>query len=270
MSKTSPGNRRYDRNQRMEWSQQRAAHQMDGMHLAMRHVPALQSAPVGGDWCDVFIQAEGQTLVIGDVAGHDATAARAMILLRCLLRRVAADTAPGAGPAELLTAFDKAMTTQGVGILTTGIVARLNRLPDSHACRLRWSNAGHPPPVLVHADGLSSTLGTPPDRPLGIGAGCSRSEADVVLQPGTTLLLFTDGLVERRGQVIDDGIRLLATTLTELEPPALRDPETLCDELLTRLLPRCPEDDVCLLVVHLTAPTALPTGRPSPPPAATS
>ena len=225
----------------------------------MRHVSALQSAPVGGDWCDVFVQAEGHTLVTGDVAGHDATAAQAMIRLRRLLRRVAADTAPGTGPAELLAAVDEAMTIQGVGILTTGIVARLNRLPDSHAWRLRWSNAGHPPPVLVDGDGLISTLATPPDRPLGIGADCSRSETDVVLHPGTTLLLFTDGLVERRGQVIDDGIRALSTTLTDLGPPALSDPETLCDELFARLFPGWPEDDVGLLVVHLTAPTTLPT-----------
>jgi serine phosphatase RsbU (regulator of sigma subunit) len=138
----------------------------------MRQVSALQAASVGGDWCDAFVQGEGHTLVIGDVAGHDATAARAMIWLRRLLRRVAADTAHGAGSAELLTAVDKAMTTQGVGVLTTGIVARLTRLPDAHAWLLRWSNAGHPPPVLVHGDGLVSTLETPPGRPLGIGADC--------------------------------------------------------------------------------------------------
>jgi Stage II sporulation protein E (SpoIIE) len=69
----------------------------------------------------------------------------------------------------------------------------------------------------------------------------------VVLHPGTTLLLFTDGLVERRGQVIDDGIGSLSTMLTDLGPPALRDPETLCDELFARLLPGWPDDDVGLL-----------------------
>jgi hypothetical protein len=269
MSKPSPGNSRYDRNQRMDLPQLRVAQQSDAMHLAMRHVPALRSAPVGGDWCDAFAHAEGQILVMGDVAGHDATAARAMIRLRHLLRR-AAGTAPGAGPAELLTAVDGAVTSHGVGILTTGIVARLNRLPDSPAWRLRWSNAGHPPPMLLHADGLISTLETPPDRPLGIGAQCCRSETDVVLQPGTTLLLFTDGLIERRGQIIDDGIRLLAETLTELGPPTHRGPELLGDELLARLLPPCPEDDVSLLVVHLTTPTAVHVGRPSPTLAATA
>lgn len=270
MSWTSQRNTGDDRNQPMEWSQRRAAHRSDAIHLATRHVSALQSARFGGDWCDVFVRADGHTLVIGDVCGHDATAARAMIRLRRLLRRVAAGAAAEAGPAEVLTAVDQAMTAQGLGVLTTGIVARLDRLPDSCAWRLRWSNAGHPPPVLVHGDGLISTLETPPDRPLGIGAGCSRSETDAVLQPGTTLLLFTDGLVERRRQVIDDGIRLLSTTLADLGPPVLRDPETLCDELFARLLPDLPEDDVGLLVVHLTAATALPIGRPCPPPAAVS
>jgi serine phosphatase RsbU (regulator of sigma subunit) len=265
MSRTSQRSTHGDRNQLTEWSLRRAARRSDPVHLAMRHVSALPSAQVGGDWCDAFVQADGHTLVIGDVCGHDATAARTMLRLRRLLRRVAAGTAPGAGPAELLTAVDGAMTTQGLGILTTGIVARLERLPDSHTWRLRWSNAGHPPPVLVHGDGLISTLETPPDRPLGIGADCSRSETDAVLQPGTTLLFFTDGLVERRGQVIDDGIRLLVTTLADLEPPALRDPETLCDELFARLLPDRPHDDVGLLVVQLTTGTALPISRPCPP-----
>jgi chemotaxis family two-component system sensor kinase Cph1 len=258
MSRTSQRSTRDDRVQRMEWSPRRAVHRSDAIHLAMRHVSAMQSTQDGGDWCDVFVQADGHTLVIGDVCGHDATAARTMIRLRRLLRRVAAETTPAAGPAQLLTAVDEAMTTQGLGVLTTGIVARLDRLPDSHAWRLRWSNAGHPPPVLVHGDGLTSTLETPPDRPLGIGADCSRSESDAVLQPGSTLLLFTDGLVERRGQVIDDGIRLLSTTLARLGPVALRDPETLCDELFARLLPDRPHDDVGLLVVHLTTATALP------------
>jgi len=108
----------------------------------------------------------------------------------------------------------------------------------------------------------------PPDRPLGIGADCPRSETEVVLQPGTTLLLFTDGLVERRGQIIDDGIRSLSTTLTDLEPGVLRHPESLCGELFARLLPDWPEDDVGLLVAHLTTPIAPPIARPSPPAAA--
>jgi serine phosphatase RsbU (regulator of sigma subunit) len=254
----------------MEWSQRRAGNRSDVIHLAMRHVPALRFTQAGGDWCDVFVQADGHILVIGDVCGHDAAAARTMIRLRRLLRRVAADSAPAAGPAGLLTAVDEAMRSQGLDVLTTGIVARLDRLPDSCAWRLRWSNAGHPPPVLVHDDGLISTLETPPDRPLGIGADCSRSETDAVLQPGATLLLFTDGLVERRGQVIDDGIRSLSTTLAELGPSALRDPETLCDELFARLLPDRPHDDVGLLVAYLTTATALPTDRPSPPPAVMS
>jgi hypothetical protein len=268
MIETSQRYMRYDLDQRMEWPHRRATQRSDAIHLAMRQVCALQAAPVGGDWCDAFVQGEGHTLVIGDVAGHDATAARAMIRLRRLLRRVAADTADGAGPAELLTAVDKAMTTQGVGILTTGIVARLTRLPEADWWLVRWSNAGHPPPVLVEGDGRVSTLETPPDRPLGIGADRPRSETALVVQSGTTLILFTDGLVERRGQIIDDGIRSLSTTLTDLGPPALRDPESLCGELFARLLPDSPEDDVGLLVAHLTAPADLPIGRPFPPPGA--
>jgi hypothetical protein len=130
-------------------------------------------------------------------------------------------------------------------------VARLTALPDAHA----WLSAGPTPviprTVLVEGDGRVSTLETPPDRPLGIGADRPRSETELVIQPGTTLILFTDGLVERRRQIID-GIRSLSSTLTDLGPPALRDPESLCGELFARLLPDSPEDDVGLLVAHLT------------------
>jgi len=154
------------------------------------------------------------------------------------------------------------MTTQGVGILTTGIVARLTRTPDSQEWVLRWSNAGHPPPVLVDGDGLVSTLVTPPDRPLSIGSDRPRSAAELVLRPGTTLIFFTDGLVERRRTVVDDGIRSLSTALTDPGQPALRDPESLCGELFARLLPDRPEDDVAILVAHLTAPADLAIGSP--------
>jgi hypothetical protein len=144
MIETSQHNTRYDHDQRMEWSVRRTTQRSDAIHLAMRQVSALLAAPVGGDWYDAFVQGGGHTLVIADVAGHDATAARAMNRLRRLLRRVAADVPHVAGPAELLTAVDTAMTTQGLGILTTGIVARLTALPDAHAWLLCWSNAGHP------------------------------------------------------------------------------------------------------------------------------
>jgi hypothetical protein len=86
MSKTLQRNTGYDRNQRREWPHWHAARRSETIPLAMRHVSALQSAPVGGDWCDVFVEADGHTLVIGDVCGHDATAARVMIRLRCLVR----------------------------------------------------------------------------------------------------------------------------------------------------------------------------------------
>jgi|tagenome__1003787_1003787.scaffolds.fasta_scaffold20973491_5 hypothetical protein len=121
----------------MEWPQRRTAHRSDSIRLAMRQISAPQSAPVGGDWCDAFVQGEGHTLVVGDVADRDATAARAMIRLRHLLRRVAADITRGAGPAELLTAVDQAIPSRGAGIVTTGIVARNTRLPDAHEWLLR-------------------------------------------------------------------------------------------------------------------------------------
>jgi hypothetical protein len=120
MIETSQHNTRYDHDQRMEWSVRRTTQRSDAIHLAMRQVSALLPLRLAATGATPSSRVGGHTLVLGDVAGHDAAAARAMNRLRRLLRRVAADVPHVAGPAELLTAVDTAMTTQGLGILTTG------------------------------------------------------------------------------------------------------------------------------------------------------
>ncbi|SDE83780.1 PAS fold-containing protein [Blastococcus fimeti] len=222
-----------------------------GFELAVRYVPAARESQVGGDWYDVFAQPDGSTtLVIGDVVGHDTRAAATMGQLRGVLRGIA--YASSAGPAGVLTRLDAAIEGLGLGALATVLVGRLER-PEAAdgAARLRWSSAGHLPPLLLTPHGTVEVLdGARPGLLLGVDPATPRTEQEVLLAPGSTLLVCTDGLVERRDQVFDDGVALLADALAELggQPVA-----GLCDALLARLLPDRVEDDVALLAVRVGA-----------------
>jgi serine phosphatase RsbU (regulator of sigma subunit) len=115
--------------------------------------------------------------------------------------------------------------------------------------RLRWSNAGHPPPLVLGADGKVEVLtGNHTDLLLGVDPATTRHEQETSLRPGEVALLYTDGLIERRGHDLDDGLARLQHALTDL---AGGDLETLCDDLLARLLSTDPDDDVALLAVRL-------------------
>jgi len=219
--------------------------------IVVRYAPAARIASVGGDWFDAFLQADGATmLVIGDVVGHDTEAAAAMGQVRALLRGIAWHS--GAGPAEVLSGLDAAMEGLQVDTTATAIVARLEQTEDERErglTRLRWSNAGHPPPMTVLPDGSVSVLSGPEaDLLLGIDARTARLETQVALDRGATVLLYTDGLIERRGQSLDEGLALLRTTLADLAALPL---EQLCTVLLTRMRAEQAEDDVALVAVRL-------------------
>jgi PAS domain S-box-containing protein len=223
----------------------------DHSQIAVRYVPAVQAAQVGGDWYDAFLQPGGATvLAIGDVVGHDTAAAAAMGQLRSLLRGIA--YSGGAGPAAVLSALDRAMEGLQVHTLATAAVARLEQEPVDRArgeTRLRWSNAGHPPLLVLHPDGRVEPLATErADLMLGVDATATRREQVVVLTEGTTVLLYTDGLVEGPDLPLDDGVARLEALLAELGDLPLDD---LCDQVLTRMRPQGSEDDVALVAVRL-------------------
>jgi serine phosphatase RsbU (regulator of sigma subunit) len=114
-----------------------------------------------------------------------------------------------------------------------------------------WSNAGHPPPVLLTPAGTATSLqAEAAELLLGVLPEAPRSESVVALEAGSTVLLHTDGLVERRGEALDDGLARLHRVLEELAAQDL-DLGALCDEVLARMLPERPEDDVALLAVRL-------------------
>jgi PAS domain S-box-containing protein len=225
----------------------------DHVEIVVRYTAAAEAAQVGGDWYDAFVQPDGATvLVIGDVIGHDSAAAAAMGQVRTMLRTAAALT--GKGPADVLRGVDSVMETLQAGVTASAVVASLEQTPDERSrgvTHLRWSNAGHPPPMVLNADGTVAALpGVGADLLLGIDPGTKRVESEVALDRGATVLLFTDGLVERRGQSIDDGLSQLRDTLEELavERPTL---DELCDRVLARMLPPRSEDDVALVAVRL-------------------
>jgi PAS domain S-box-containing protein len=223
----------------------------DSAQIVVRYLPAVEVAQVGGDWYDAFLQPGGSAvLVIGDVVGHDTAAAAAMGQLRGMLRGIA--HRPDVGPAQVLTDLDVAIQGLGMRTMATAAVARVEQTSQERAAgltTLRWSNAGHPPPLLLHADGRVEELaGQRPELMLGVDPATRRSEHTVTFRRGATVLLYTDGLVEGRDLPLDDGIARLRGALGELGSLPL---ERFCDAVIERLRPEGLQDDIALVAIRL-------------------
>jgi serine phosphatase RsbU (regulator of sigma subunit) len=246
--------------------------QPDHLELAVRYRPATQGISIGGDWYDAFLQPDGSTvLVIGDVMGHDLEAAAAMGQLKTLVRAIAYDRQDA--PAGVMRRVDLAVVGLGLDTLATALVARVEQRPVDQVTgtrRLRWASAGHPMPLLVLADGTVRDLDSPVGPPLGIGWRGPRADGVVEMPVGSTLLLFTDGLFERRTSDLDQGRERLRKLLVGLAGVPL---EELCDGLLEGLLTDGAEDDVAVLAVRMhredtrrpleAGPVRIPAVRPS-------
>jgi serine phosphatase RsbU (regulator of sigma subunit) len=228
--------------------------------IAVRYVAAAQEAQVGGDWYDAFCQRSGDlTIVIGDVVGHDTRAAAAMGQLRALVRGISFTTAEA--PSQVLTAVDEAVEGLKLATIATAVLAQLTP-PGGHdstdRLRVRWSNAGHPPPVLLDRKGRTRVLGPSTgkaDLLLGVDASRRRRTQQTSLPAGSTLLLYTDGLVERRGETLDDGLGRLLSTIAQ---HAHEDLDGLCDAIVSKMMPDANEDDVAIVAVR---PRALTPGQ---------
>jgi PAS domain S-box-containing protein len=226
---------------------------LEGTQIVVRYAPAVEVAEVGGDWYDAFVQPDGATmLVIGDVVGHDAEAAAAMGQLRGLLRGIAYRA--GAGPVEVLTGLDGAMRGLGVSAMATAAVVRLEQTAEERSAgiaRLCWSNAGHPPPLVLHHDGRIQQLAADQaELMLGVDPAASRTEQITEVRSGSTVLLYTDGLVEGRDLPYDDGLAALTAALADLSGEPLSD---MCDGLIQRVRPGQLQDDIALVAVRLSA-----------------
>ncbi|MFE5797596.1 SpoIIE family protein phosphatase [Streptomyces sp. NPDC056503] len=194
-----------------------------GGTLAARYQPASPSGEIGGDWYDAFTLPD-DTLVldIGDVAGHDLTAATAMGQMRSMLRALAYAGGPGARPDAVLARLDHVSAGLGTAPLATALHAALRRRADG-TWLLAWSSAGHPPPLVVPADGDADYLTGAADPPLCVASDYLRTTHVHVLGPGDTLLLYTDGLIETPSAPIDEGQRRLAAEATLCRRQALPD-----------------------------------------------
>lgn len=229
---------------------------VEHLDLATRYQAAQGHDHVGGDWYDaVQIPDGGLALVVGDVVGHDISAAAAMGQLRSLLRAYLVDRHEP--PSALLRRLDNANHVLGARTIATAILATLEAGADGWY-DLRWSNAGHPPPIVIHPDGRAHSL--PGRNPLlGAVRHVRRTNHDYRLPPGATLLLHTDGLTERRGVSIDQANTKLHALLAEHATATLTD---LLDVVVSQIPDTGHEDDLALLAVRIPPdPTCPPAQR---------
>ena len=224
--------------------------ELEHLDIAVRYRPAAREVQIGGDWYDAFVSPGGDTtLVVGDVTGHDWTAAAVAGQLRNMLRGIAS-ALDHRDPDQVLSALDRALSETGIATLATALVARVEEPPAAvrgAARTLHWSNAGHPPPLLLGPDGTASLLERPANVLLGVAPDIPRSHHTVPLPPGATVVLYTDGLVEHRDATLDQGLAHLLAVAPDL---AARPVSELCDEILDRMAPDL-TDDIALLAVRV-------------------
>ena len=211
-----------------------------GTELCGRYVPASESLEIGGDFYDATALGDGRLVItIGDVAGHGVLAAAVMGQVRQAVRAYAFE---GHTPAGLMDRLDLLVSDSGLAMTTC-----LCGILDPASGLLRFSNAGHPPPLVRRADGSVERVTEGLSHPLGVTMAHRHSEAEVELALGEALLLYTDGLVERRGEVIDVGIDRLAERLGADFTSAEEACERIVEELAHDLA-----DDAALLAVTRT------------------
>lgn len=219
---------------------------VDGLDIDARYLPVQHRAAVGGDWFDVLALPDGTVgLAVGDVMGHDVRAAASMGQLRSVLRSYAWDGAP---TGRVVDHLDDLVRGLGMADVATCTYLRLER-PAAGAGSgiMTYTSAGHPPPLLRLPDGTVAVLSDGLSTPIGVPDPSGSAPQGVVQVPrGSVLVVYSDGLVERRDRSLRDGIDSLVAALAALPPSSA---SSLCDELLARCVTASQEDDVCLLVV---------------------
>lgn len=206
--------------------------------VAASYQPFHETAPIGGDWYDVFaLDADRVGVIVGDVAGHGQDAAVSMIEMRSLLGSAARS---GKRPDEVLRAVREAQFRHDT--MTTCIYA----IVDHWSGTITAASAGHPPPLVYPASGAARYLEVQPQPPLGLALEVRDETAAESLQPGTTVVFFTDGLIERPTENIDVGL----ARLREAVRPHL-SPREQCDLLTTSFGDPDSLDDYCIVVLRL-------------------
>jgi anti-sigma regulatory factor (Ser/Thr protein kinase)/GAF domain-containing protein len=214
---------------------------VEGVQLAARYLPGTADLNVGGDWFDAILLGDDRLgLVVGDVVGKGVQAAATMAQLRNALRAFSIDRMK---PSSTLTRLGRLAEE----VLDTAFATLVYAVVDPHAHVCRYSSAGHPPPLVAYPDGRVELLEG--GRGVPLGAGSTRYTQDVVELPaGSVLVLYTDGLVERRGDSIDAGLDRLRAAVSE----APRDPEQLLEHILETVVGHAErDDDIALLAARV-------------------
>jgi serine phosphatase RsbU (regulator of sigma subunit)/anti-sigma regulatory factor (Ser/Thr protein kinase) len=210
-----------------------------GLEVATRYVPA-ESSGLGGDWYDLFELPESRVAIaVGDVVGHGVAAAAVMAQLRTALRAYAAE---GHEPASVVQAVDRLMWQLGPTAMTTLAYLVLDPLEET----LEVVTAGHLPPLLLEPDSEPRYMDVEGSLPLGTSQTEVYRSQVVPFRAGSGVVLFTDGLVERRGVAIDVGLERLRELSVDGE-----DVERLCSKALDELVPSEPQDDVAIVVARM-------------------
>jgi PAS domain S-box-containing protein len=218
---------------------------LPGLQISAHYFAGSDRADVGGDWYDVVPLPDGAIgVAIGDVMGHDLIAAAAMGQLRSVLRSYAWE---GHRPAEVLDRLDRLVQGLGMAQLATCVYGRLE--PAEGGATLRYANAGHLPPVVQGRDGEVRILDEGKSVLIGAPGIAGRTDAEAFVGHGSTLILYTDGLVEDRETDVEDGIAHLCS-LVAAHDPAL-GVDALCDTLLDELLDGPRQDDAAVIAVRI-------------------
>jgi serine phosphatase RsbU (regulator of sigma subunit)/anti-sigma regulatory factor (Ser/Thr protein kinase) len=217
---------------------------VEGVQIAARYLPGTAELDVGGDWFDAIMLPDGRLgLVVGDVVGKGVQAAATMAQLRNALRAFTLDRMKPASTMSRLNRLAEEVVETAFATIVYAVID-----PATNICR--FTAAGHPPPLVAFPDGTVELLEGGRGLPLGAGSDTSYSQAVVELPVGSVLLLYTDGLVERRGTPIDDGFERLLRAAED----APRDPEQLVEHILRNLVGGEERgDDIALLAVRLLA-----------------
>ncbi|BCJ46801.1 hypothetical protein GCM10010168_36770 [Actinoplanes ianthinogenes] len=217
--------------------------ELPGLKAAVRYLPAGQDSMVGGDWYHAAALRDGTVLLaVGDVTGHGTQAASNMAQLRHALRAL---TVVDSDPATLLGHLNRLtceLERESPELAATTVIARF----DPGRQQLTWAQAGHPPPLLCRA-GRTAPLARPAGPMLGVMEDARYATAVTDFHPGDVLLLYTDGLVEYRGQCLDAG---LDAVIGAVDAAVRAAPQQPLAELVGRLRRANPDDDTCILAVR--------------------
>jgi anti-sigma regulatory factor (Ser/Thr protein kinase) len=214
--------------------------EIPGMSFSARYLPGSAEAEIGGDWYDVIPLRDGKAgLTVGDVVGRGIAAAARMAHLQSAVRAYALEGLRPSVVLERTDAFAQELERRGMATMLYAVL-------DPESGTLRFASAGHPPPLILTPAGDAIFAEARSGSPLGTVTFPSYEESVVALEPGSVVLLYTDGLVERPTVSLSDGLEALAESAA-----GMRDPGELCRALPARVLEGRSGDDIALLAIRL-------------------